>query len=47
MTKRQDALIKLRIEAKCDENNIRLMECVLSVFDSIHKFAKLYNTAED
>ena len=40
-------MIKLRFETKCEEKNIRLMECDLSSFDSIHTFAKLYNNEED
>ncbi|CAF4696254.1 unnamed protein product [Rotaria sp. Silwood1] len=40
------ALRELHLETKCNEQNIRLMECDLSSFNSIHK-VKLYNTKED
>ncbi|CAF3523417.1 unnamed protein product [Rotaria sp. Silwood1] len=47
MDKGHQALIKLCFETKCNEKNIRLMECDLSSFDSVRKFAKLYNSEED
>ncbi|CAF1352014.1 unnamed protein product [Rotaria sordida] len=45
--KGHQALRTLHFETKCNEQNIRLMECDLASFDSIHKFVKLYNTKED
>jgi NAD(P)-dependent dehydrogenase (short-subunit alcohol dehydrogenase family) len=38
---------RLRMEPDCEEKEIRLMECDLCSFDSIRKFAKLYNTEEE
>ncbi|CAF1998504.1 unnamed protein product [Rotaria magnacalcarata] len=47
MAKGHQALIKLRFETNCNENNIRLMECDLSSFDSVRNFVSLYNNEED
>jgi NAD(P)-dependent dehydrogenase (short-subunit alcohol dehydrogenase family) len=47
LNKGNEAIEKLLNEIKCDKNQIRLMECDLSSFDSIRKFAKLYNAEED
>jgi len=45
--KGHQALEKLLSETHANQNNIRLMECDLSSFDSIRHFAKLYNREED
>jgi NAD(P)-dependent dehydrogenase (short-subunit alcohol dehydrogenase family) len=47
MDKGRQAIRQLRIETACDEKNLRLMECDLSSFDSVRKFAQLYNSEED
>jgi NAD(P)-dependent dehydrogenase (short-subunit alcohol dehydrogenase family) len=47
MDKGRRAVQQLRTETECEEKNLRLMECDLSSFDSIRKFARLYNTEED
>jgi NAD(P)-dependent dehydrogenase (short-subunit alcohol dehydrogenase family) len=43
----RQAVRKLRAETECEEKNLHLMECDLCSFDSIRKFAKLYNTEEE
>jgi retinol dehydrogenase-12 len=40
------ALAKLHAESASEKNNIRLMECDLSSFDSVRKFAALYSEQE-
>jgi NAD(P)-dependent dehydrogenase (short-subunit alcohol dehydrogenase family) len=40
------ALKQLCFETSCNEKNIRLMECDLRSFESVRKFAELYNKEE-
>jgi len=47
MNKGRQAIQQLRMETKCDEKNIRLMECDLCSFESVRNAAKLYNAEED
>ncbi|CAF1004579.1 unnamed protein product [Adineta steineri] len=47
ISKGLQSLTKLHLETKCKQDSIRLMECDLSSFESVRKFAKLYNAKED
>ncbi|CAF3020247.1 unnamed protein product, partial [Rotaria sp. Silwood2] len=47
MDKGRQAVQKLYSETKCQENNLRLMKCDLCSFESIRKFANLYNNEEE
>ncbi|CAF1472515.1 unnamed protein product [Rotaria sordida] len=47
MDKGRQAIRQLRWETECEEKSIRLMECDLCSFESIHNFAKLYDNEEE
>jgi len=47
MNKGRRAVQQLCSQTKCDENNLRLIECDLCSFDSVRNAAKLYNEEED
>ena len=47
MNKGHRAIQQLCAETRCEEKNIRLMECDLCSFESIRHFAELYNREEE
>ena len=47
MDKGRQSVRQLRAETECEEKKICVMECNLCSFDSIRKFAKLYNMEEE